>query len=452
VNPFPHQTEGVAWLLTALLTHRSAGLFDDPGLGKTGTAILTARARGDHNVLVFAPTAVRDNWLAEIRMWHPGATAAAVRSGTDRLPDTRYVVLTHGLLRSPAIRDQLNARRWGLCLIDEAHAFRNPRAKFTRCLVGAPGEVWHDRFASVLKVVDDVVWITGTPMVNNPSDLWTAFATCPDPFLRQGDTFMRWATFRRRYCVMAPTAYGDGWKIVGAQNEAELGARLRAFGLRRRKADHLDLPAVIWTHATLTCDKVPPALREFERMLTARGIVLDESVDLDRLLDVLRENDALARFRRACGVAKIDPTVALARDMLDGGCDALVIGAHHREVFDGLAAGLADHGVVRFTGDVPADVRAENVRRFQAGAARVALCQHQAGGVGITLTRAADVLMCESSWVPGENIQLVDRCHRIGQTRPVTARVLGLAGSVDDLVATVLLRKTQMIAAVETTR
>lgn len=450
MRPFPHQTEGVAWLLAALLTHRSAGLFDDPGLGKTGTAILTARARGDHKVLVLAPTAVRDNWLAEIRMWHPGATAAAVRSGTDRLPDTRYVVMTHGLLRSPAIRAQIHAQRWGLALVDEAHTFRNPRARFTRCLVGAPGEVWHERFASVLKAVDDVVWITGTPMVNNPGDLWTAFATCPDPFLRQGDTLMRWATFRRRYCVMAPTAYGDGWKVVGAQNEAELGARLRAFGLRRKKSDHLNLPAVMWAHATLTCDKVPAELREFERMLAARGVVLDEGLNLDKLLTVLREHDALARFRRACGVAKIAPTVELAREMLDGGCEALVIGAHHREVFDGLAQGLERYGVVRFTGDVPAAQRTEGVGCFQAGKARVALCQHQAGGVGITLTRACDVLMCESSWVPGENVQLVDRCHRIGQAKPVTARVLGLAGSVDDLVSTVLLRKTQMIAAVET--
>ena len=65
--------------------------------------------------------------------------------------------------------------------------------------------------------------------------------------------------------------------------------------------------------------------------------------------------------------------------------------------------------------------------------------------VGITMTAAEEVVFVEQSWVPADNAQAADRVHRIGQTKPVRARFLALAGTVDQLVAEALARKTAAI-------
>jgi SWI/SNF-related matrix-associated actin-dependent regulator 1 of chromatin subfamily A len=143
----------------------------------------------------------------------------------------------------------------------------------------------------------------------------------------------------------------------------------------------------------------------------------------------------------------VDAAIELLRDELasDLACKRVVF-CHHREVAARLEAELAEFGVVAITGEASPVQRTQRVATFQASpATRVAVCQIVAGGVGITLTAAHHVTFVEQSFVPGDNAQAADRCHRIGQTMPVIVRVLAAAGSVDTLVSEILARKARMI-------
>jgi SNF2 family DNA or RNA helicase len=92
-------------------------------------------------------------------------------------------------------------------------------------------------------------------------------------------------------------------------------------------------------------------------------------------------------------------------------------------------------------------MRQTAIDQFQANPkVRVFIGQLQACSTAITLHAANQVVFVEQSWTPSDNAQAAKRCHRIGQKNPVFVRMLGLAKSVDEAVAKVLARKSQMIS------
>ena len=93
----------------------------------------------------------------------------------------------------------------------------------------------------------------------------------------------------------------------------------------------------------------------------------------------------------------------------------------HKSVVECLKGMCEDlnisHAVIN--GETAVKKRAPIVAKFQAGEIDVLICSIQAAGVGLTMTRSNNVILAESSWVPGLNQQAIDRCHRIGQTKSV---------------------------------
>jgi SWI/SNF-related matrix-associated actin-dependent regulator 1 of chromatin subfamily A len=253
---------------------------------------------------------------------------------------------------------------------------------------------------------------------------------------------LNWFQFRDRYCLCKASPYHDGVKVVGVKQEMlpELRDKLAGFSLRRLKRDHLSLPPIRWGTTVVTSDTaLPKELVDIERELKGKTDVLA----------ALRDEVEFSTWRRLCGVAKAPAAVELLVDELENSTKKVVVFAHHTEVVEILAEGLAQFGVVKITGATSAKERQNAVDVFQASpGVRVAICQIVAGGVGITLTAASDVVFVEASFVPGDNDQAACRCHRIGQTQPVLVRMLSLAGSVDELVAEILTRKSAMIAQV----
>jgi len=443
----PHQVSGVDWLSA----RGNAGLFDQMGLGKTITAIAAADAVGAERLLVVCPALVLHNWAREIEKWSPHRKIQVVTTGADRI-DARAgaVVVSHGLLiRDPILR-QLEDRAWDVNVVDEAHAFRNPKSQRTKALYGVPGREDVD---SLISRCARTWTLTGTPAPNNPTEVWTMVAALAPERLQQNGRLMRWHEFRARYCKLAPSSYGDGWKVVGIQNAVELRARLKGFALRRLKSDHLDLPPLRWGHVTLDGADV-----DLKKALREAGIDLDEIIsnafgeheqaaDHEARMNALRESHHFAAYRRIVGLLKA-PAAAelLGAELTHESTHKKVLFCHHLDVATELRSRLRKFGAVRITGAESPKQRQANVDAFQRDPrVRVAVCNIVAGGVGITLTAAHDVVLVEQSWIPGENLQAADRCHRIGQTRPVLARVLSLAKSSDEIIAEVLLRKTQMI-------
>lgn len=267
---------------------------------------------------------------------------------------------------------------------------------------------------------------------------------------------MTWWEWRDRFCKLGPSSYtDDGLRVIGlrADRTPELRERLAGFSLRRLKRDVLkDLPPLRWGHITLddTDVDVLGALRKTDLPAAFIERVADawHSGDESRLEELQKAAEHFARLRRVCGVLKA-PAVAdyLVEELKSGQTRKVVVFVHHVEVGAILVEKLKQFGALALHGGVPALKRQALVDAFQTDPnVRVIVCQLVAGGVGITLTAAHDVVFCEQSWVPGENLQAADRCHRIGQTQPVLARVFSLADSIDEFIAEAIHRKTTMLS------
>src|SRR5574343_34955 len=231
---------------------------------------------------------------------------------------------------------------------------------------------------------------------------------------------MNFHAFRGHYAIVKSNGFGD--KVVGIRHEAELYQRLRAgFMVRRLKADVLkDLPDK--TYKMVVFDKSGfKSVLNRERQFSAAEI-------LSRGLPV---GSALPEIRREMGIAKAPLVSQYVEDLLEDGTEKVIVFAHHREVVEALARNLSRYRPLTITGATTARDRQAGIDSFQKGDNRVIICNLVAGGVGVTLTRAADVIFAEASWVPGEHEQAEDRAHRIGQTRGVLVHHLVVEGSLD---------------------
>jgi SWI/SNF-related matrix-associated actin-dependent regulator 1 of chromatin subfamily A len=431
VKLYPHQERGAEWLAA----RKRAALFDEQGLGKTCTAIEAAKRRDSKRILVLAPPVVAINWAREFSRWAPEWETQVVTTGRDFWHRKRVTVLPYSLLDGSvgkAIRSM--GVRFDLGIFDEAHALKTPNAKRTRMAYG---------LAHTVKGIAPqclALWtLTGTPMPNNPSELWTMLrAMAPERICLPGsETPMTFWQFRARFCVLRRSSFTpDGWKVVGAKNIDELRERMRGFSIRRLKDGHLQLPPMRWGTVALGLGVLPKNLRDLEQGRTFESLQ--------------QEPMAFSTWRRMCGMAKIAPAAQLLCDELEGTTHSVLVFAHHIDVIAGLVERIqaAGHRCLTITGSRSGAERTETVDAFQAGRARVLVANITAGGVGITLTRASEVVFVENSFVPGEQAQAADRAHRIGQTHPVNVRILSLAGSIDEVAGEIRARKLAMIRAV----
>lgn len=419
---YPHQREGVEWLART----RRGLLADDQGLGKTIQVIVAARQLGLARVLVVAPSAVACNWRAEFRKWWPGVTVRVLASSADTVDDAQgVVVVTHGRLFREPLLSAIRRERFDLVVVDEAHHFRTPDAKRTLALYSGR--------EAVARLAPRCWILTGTPLPNgDPAETWPMLAgIAPERIRDENGKLLTATAWRDRFGVLTPGAYGA--KVTALKNLPELNRRLAGFMLRRLKSKVLTLPPIRWATVALDAD-----------------VDLPERGDAVELADIVEREDGepFALWRHRCGLAKVPGAVELIANDLDGGMECVVVFAHHRDVIAGLARGLEGFAPATLTGDDNAERKGAIVAEFQAGKRRVLIVQLGAGGVGITLTRASDVVFVESSPVPGDMAQCADRLHRIGQKSSVLARILAVAGSVDEVFAEILERKAAMVSDV----
>ena len=436
---YPHQEVAADWLASK----SRACLFDTRGIGKTASAIVASSRRGVDSILVLCPSIVLWNWKREFHEWAPDRRVCVLDKRVSLIdPGADVVVVTHGLTIGDGIATQLLRRRWGLLIVDEAHMFRSPEAHRTVMLYGRPGT---DRPCLVDQA--DCVWpLTGTPMPNDPTDLWTMLAALfPERISREGMPGVPvsyWA-FRRRYCKLRPTPYGDGFKVVGAKNVGELRKRCEGVWLKRGKEVLGDL-RMRFEQMSLRPQHLPEKLEALEAEIGP----LDAYDSPMEALDALRDDSSFALYRRLVGLAKIVPVAELLREeLLSGDLEKVVVMAHHVDVVKGIAAELKEFGSAVITGDVTAKERQQRIDRFQTSAAcRVIVCNILAGGTGSTLTAASELVFAEMSFVPGENAQAADRIDRIGQkAKHLRVRCVSLAGTSDDNVVAALRTKMKMI-------
>jgi SWI/SNF-related matrix-associated actin-dependent regulator 1 of chromatin subfamily A len=427
--PYPHQADGVAFLLAK----KRAILGDDMGLGKTRQAIvaLDAIVQSGAMILIVCPASLKLNWKREIRMVDPKARVEVVGQGGGAAEGDapRWVIVNYDLLKREA--ERLHAIPWGGVVLDEAHFIKNASARTTQCLklLG----VQNDARAPVIGP-DYVFLLTGTPITNRPRDAFNLLRCVGHPAARS------FLSFAKRYCDAYKNDFG--WVTTGASNLDELNRLMKDVMLRRRKEEVLDLPPKIriWTGVDLA--SAPAALKAVEDFLRWYDAT-----------DPAKPNDTqflarLTKVRVALHKAKHKAAAERLRDVVDAGRKVVL--------FSVFKEGITRHaktwgdGAVVITGDQTVEGRTAAVDRFQTDTnVKVALCNIIAGGVGLTLTAGAHVIFQDLDWVPANHLQAEDRCYRLGQTRAVTVEYLHADCSLDAFIARLLESKMALVAAIE---
>jgi SWI/SNF-related matrix-associated actin-dependent regulator 1 of chromatin subfamily A len=449
---YPHQVIGAQWLAD----QPRAGLFDEQGLGKTVTAIAALNiCVGARPVptLIIAPAAVTWNWRREWLNWRSGYNQhleddVFVVSTLDSPIKAPVVIMSHRALIEPRIFEQVCSREWACVILDEAHMFRNRKAQRTRKFFG---DYRDSKADAVIRHAARVWLLTGTPMPNDVRDLWPMCRWLwPQNFTLKNrpNRPMSYGAFQAEYAKTINTRWGK--RVIGNRNPSDLRRRLEPNTLRRLKRDKLDLPPLRYESIVVHPESVPPQFLDhyIDAMEAEHEFQGTQPADL---LKELASKQVFSTWRRVVGMMKVTPILNLLDLELDDPDARLVLFAHHVDVIKSFEHGFQQRGVdfVTITGSTPAKVREHNVEAFQRDRrVQVMLGQIVAGGIGITLTAASEVMFAELSWVPADNAQAADRVHRIGQTEPCRVRYVSLVGSVDELVTSTIKRKVRMIREV----
>lgn len=453
-TPFPYQIEGARWLATM----PQALLADEMGLGKSAQAVMACDLIGAENILIVSPAAVRINWSREFdRFSDVERPCVVIKTGKDK-PIRGVNIVSYDLIASnEKLRNELKAREWDVLVLDEAHYLKERTTKRTKACYGFNK---HPGLAGSAKHV----WrLTGTPMPNNASELYTQMKSL-------GAVNMPYWDFVFQYCEGFQADYG--YKITGVKNVEDLKRKLYPFMLRRKKDQVMtQLPPIMFQNITVEKTEVEMDPYFYENW---QSIGIPKFIEnLKGIEQTVRDNmkaiqqhshgsfehaakmlegmsTPTSTLRRYIGLSKVKPVIDIIEEELaTDQIDKIVLFAMHKQVIDEARDRLKKFGAVTLYGGTPADKRQRHIDDFQNHPhPRVFIGQIVAAGTGITLTRASEVAFIEASWVPAENAQACMRCHRITQTRPVRVRFFTAAGTVDEDVMRVVVNKTRNIAKI----
>ena len=409
----PYQRLGINWL--AVLKSEGLGglLADDMGLGKTLQALMVLTGPA----LIVAPTSVLFNWAKEMRRFRPDLRLCLYHGPARRIDAEAEVVLTtYTTLRLDLaqLTQAAGGGRWSALVMDEAQVLKNPDSQIRQAM----GQV----------AADFRLALTGTPVENRLTDLYSLMDILnPGIFGDRRDFEDRYAT-----AVMSP-----------GEARARLRSRIKPFLLRRVKGDVLkDLPPR--TEAVL---HVELSAAERERYEVVRAAARrDVLAQLGGSVNALAALEALLRLRQACChpdlLPGVDGETSSKLQLLVQTLDTATAEGHKVLVFsqwtsflDLMEPALRAAGLTFLRLDGSTSDRQGVVERFQdASGPGVLIMSLKAGGVGLNLTAADQVIITDPWWNPAAEDQAADRAHRIGQTRPVLVQRLVALNTVEERI------------------
>lgn len=420
---------------------------DQPGLGKTPTAIAYCNERNAQRVLVICPASVRIQWGERIREWStiPNVKASVMLRVKDGIhPTAHYQVISYDAARNPAIIRAISKYKWDVLICDEAHKMKNWEALTTRAIIGnSRGEYQHGeiKMPSIWQHCEEKLALTGTLLLNRPSEAYVLFRA----FDWQAIDFASEDKFKERYNRQADmkTIEGKRFKLESTSLENELQNRLRVNVMaRHEKKDVLKFMKPP-RFSIVRCEENGAV----KGALDAEGLLgLDiEEIQTTKDFEILGH---IAEVRRLMGVALAPQIADYAADFLEGSEEKLCIFAWHLEVLDILENELSRFGTVRIDGRKSANARQKAVDDFVSQAhTRVFIGNIQAAGTGLDGLQhvCSHCFLAEPDWVPAQNEQAVSRLDRIGQKEIVSAEIFVAPESISEKILVKALEKMNVI-------
>ena len=439
-----YQASGFQWMKALASCGFGGILADDMGLGKTVQAIALILSGKQESkealspVLVVAPASVIYNWEAEIKKFAPELKVMVV---TGSKPERRdllagveeadVVITSYPLLRRDSA--DFSALTFSCCFFDEAQYIKNPHSQTAQCARKLQAG---QRFA-----------LTGTPMENALTELWSIFQCIMPGYLYSHKKFMQ---------KFGSSTSAD--REAREQASRALAARVRPFILRRLKTDVLsELPPKIehklLSELTRDQKKLYTAYLEKLRGETLLGIE-GEGFDKSRIKILA----GLTRLRQICchpalfvdsyqgESAKLLQLEELLREAVGGGHRILLF-SQFTEMLK-LIRGVLERERYRYfylDGSTKSEERLHLADAFNGGGAEIFLISLKAGGTGLNLTGADIVVQYDLWWNPAVEEQAAGRAHRIGQQKVVQVIRMLARGTIEEKIDELQQQKKELI-------
>jgi len=456
----PYQRHGAHWLWFMNRLGLGACLADDMGLGKTIQVISlllvlrktpprqstpalgkTPPVTASPSLLV-VPASLIANWKAELLRFapslsvfyaHPSETPSeqlAAAKDPGALANHDLVITSYSMvIRLPWLKEQ----PWNLVVLDEAQAIKNPGARQTRAV-----KELHSRHR---------IAMTGTPIENRLSDLWSLFDFLCAGMLGSAKDF---ATFLKSRSQADPNQFAPLRRLV------------RPYILRRLKTDKriiADLPDK--TEMVAFCPLTPRQAALYQQSVND----LRERLEAPDLEELQRRGVVLAfltRFKQICnhpsqwlGDSVYAPADSGKFQRVRELCEEIaarqekvLIFTQYREMTEPLARYLAevfDRPGLVLHGGTAVGKRQQLVNSFQSdGGPPFFVLSLKAGGTGLNLTAASHVIHFDRWWNPAVENQATDRVFRIGQKRNVMVHKFTCRGTVEERIHDLIASKTSL--------
>ncbi|XP_027361856.1 ATP-dependent DNA helicase DDM1 [Abrus precatorius] len=452
----PYQLKGVKWLISLWQNGLNGILADQMGLGKTIQTIgFLSHLKGkglDGPYMIIAPLSTLSNWVNEISRFAPSLHAIIYHGDKRQRDETRRkhmprtiganfpIVITSYEVALNDARKHLRLYNWKYLVVDEGHRLKNSKCKLVKTL----------RYINV----ENKLLLTGTPLQNNLAELWSLLNFILPDIFSSLEEFESWFNLSGK-CSNGSTKEELEEKRR-TQVVAKLHAILRPFLLRRMKSDvEIMLP------------------RKKEIIIYANMTEHQKNLQ-DHLVNKTLGNYLPEKLSIRCAASKLNNLVIQLRkvcnhpDLLDSAFDGsylyppvneiveqcgkfhlldrllqrlfarnhkVLIFSQWTKVLDIMDYYFSEKGfeVCRIDGCVKLAERKRQIEEFNDvnNDCRIFLLSTRAGGLGINLTAADTCILYDSDWNPQMDLQAMDRCHRIGQTKPVHVYRLSTAQSVE---------------------
>ena len=423
-----YQKDGYKWLRTLEAWQFGGILADDMGLGKTLqviAVILAAKEEGkEGTALVVTPASLVYNWDAEFEKSAPQLKVCLVTGNQEErqkkieaYKEADVLVTSYDLLkRDIALYD---GKKFSYEIIDEAQYIKNHTTAA----------------AKAVKIIESRIRyaLTGTPIENRLSELWSIFDYLMPGFLYEYETFKRE--------IETPIVKNNDEKAL-----KRLQKMTGPFILRRLKEDVLkDLPEKLEEYRYVRLGSSQQKLYDGQVVHMKEQIARQNPEDFNKnKLQILAE---LTRLRQICcdpslcfenykgETAKLEACLELIRSAMDGGHRILVF-SQFTSMLEILQEKLSGLKIPFFTitGSTSKEKRLELVKSFNEGTVPVFLISLKAGGVGLNLTGADVVIHYDPWWNLAAQNQATDRSHRIGQTKKVTVYKLIAKQTIEEKI------------------